>query len=314
MRYVGAALIVASLLMEGAARLAGFGSTLVYERTAYGYRVAPSQAITRLGRATYYNDLGLRNDSAAALPPQNAIRILCIGDSITYGGTQTDQDKTFPYQLQRLLASSQTRVTVEVLNASAGGWATENEEGWLNAHGVLGANWVILQVATHDLFQNRSGPEIVGSHPSFPDRQPWFALQDVVVRYVLPLIGRRSHDPGVELRNRSAADVHRTLSSIERIDATVRSSRAKLAVLFVEQPKSVEPTDNLTLWAKQQLFIRLSELGVPVIRPAQAIEQAGGVHLFRDGLHPNEEGNRVLASSLFAFLNALLQSAAPHSN
>jgi len=304
MRYIGTALIAALLLLEGAARLAGFGSTLVYERTDYGYRVAPSQAITRLGKATYYNDLGLRNSGASALPAENALRILCIGDSITYGGTQTDQSLTFPYQLQKLLSSSRSDRTIEVLNASAGGWATENEEGWINSHGVLGANWVVLQVATHDLFQERSGSEIVGTHPSFPDRQPQFALQDVVTRYALPLIGQLSHDPGVDIAHRSVADVHRVLRSIERINTKVRLSRAKLAVLFVEQPTGIEPTDNLTLWAKQQLFIQLSKLEIPVIRPAQAIEQAGGARLFRDGLHPNAEGNQILARSLMVFLDA----------
>jgi lysophospholipase L1-like esterase len=308
MRYVSGALIAALVVLEAAARLAGFGATLAYETTAYGYRVKPNQAITRMGNAIYYNDLGLRNATVAALPAEGVTRILCIGDSITYGGTQADQEQTYPYQLQKLLATAPPGINAEVLNASAGGWATENEEGWLEAHGVFGAQWVILQVATHDLFQPRSGAGIVGNHPSFPSGQPWFALQEVVTRYAIPMVGRLAHDPGVEIQFRSADDVRRVLSSINRIEAMVRRSNARLAVLLVEQPKGIEPTDPLTVRAKAQLSQQLTKLEVPLIRPSQDVEQAGGVRLFRDGLHPNAEGNRVLARALLAFLATTVQS------
>lgn len=318
MRTVVAALIAALLALEGAARVSGLGLTLVYEKTAYGYRVAPKQSITRLGKATYYNDLGLRNDTILTLPSERTLRILCIGDSITFGGTLTDQGETFPYQLQQLLARARPEVTVEVLNASAGGWAIENEEGWLNAHGVLGAKWVVLQVATHDLFQAKSGPDIVGSHHSFPDRQPLLALQEAVTRYVLPAMGRWTGDPGAVLYQRSDADVRRALSSIERISMMTKRAGANLVVLHVEQPRSLEPGDALTVWAKRALFRRLSDLEIPLIRAAPAMEQAGGTRLFRDGLHPTAGGNRVIAKSLFDFFsNGVKQSSRiiePHQN
>jgi phospholipase/lecithinase/hemolysin len=53
---------------------------------------------------------------------------------------------------------------------------------------------------------------------------------------------------------------------------------------------------------------QLTKLEVPLIRPSQAVEQAGGARLFRDGLHPNAEGNRVLAHALLAFLATTVQS------
>jgi hypothetical protein len=121
-----------------------------------------------------------------------------------------------------------------------------------------------------------------------------FAVQELVLRYVFPWLARLG-DPGQVIDGRSLADVQRTLASIERMAATARRRKAALVVLFVEQPRDVEPVDELTNRAKALLFARLRELGVPWIRPADAIERAGGARLFRDNLHPNADGNRILA-------------------
>ena len=79
----------------------------------------------------------------------------------------------------------------QVLNASAGGWALENEAGWLCTHGLFGARILIIELGTHDLFQQFASGQIVGNHPSFPDRYPGLALIDVWSRYksqILPML------------------------------------------------------------------------------------------------------------------------------
>lgn len=299
MRYAAVALIGVVLVSEGAARLAGLGTALLYEKTEYGYRVVPGQTMTRLGRAIRYNDWGLRNEPVAALPAANTLRVLCVGDSITFGGTLTDQADTYPYQLQKVLsASASSTRRIEVLNASAGGWALENAAGWLARHGTLGARQLVLQVATHDLFQPRSSADIVGAHPSFPDRQPALALGELFSRYLLPRLTRWPRDPGVVLDARSAGDVERVLMVIGRIHAMAADANTTLMVLFVEQPHGVEPADELTLWAKQRFREFIATRGIILIETAALVQQAGGARLFRDEIHPNEEGNRVLAQAV----------------
>jgi lysophospholipase L1-like esterase len=159
---------------------------------------------------------------------------------------------------------------------------------------------VILQVATHDLFQDFAAGDIVGSHRSFPDRPPRFALEELVRRYLLP----RLRDPGEILYHHDREDVARTMASLERIARLVRGAGAELFVLHVEQPAGYEPEDELTRYGKAALRSRVEELDVPFVPTAAAMAAEGGPRLFFDGLHPNPLGNRVLAREAAAAIAA----------
>lgn len=302
MLYWLGALAAMLVLAEGVARIAGLGSPLLYERTGYGYRLVPGQSVTRLGNRVIINSFGMRSPPAETLPAPGVVRVLCIGDSITFGGSEVDQPQTYPNQLHDLLAATGARF--EVLAVSAGGWAMENEEGWLAAHGVFGSRYVVLQVASHDLFQEKEGSGIVGVHPSFPDRKPLLALQELWSRYLWPHLGKHLPfvDPGVILYSRTHGDIVRNLASFRRIAQLVRQQGAELVVLFVEQAQGIEPEDEVTLYAKSTFLAKLVADGVPFVRSADAIEREGGTSLFRDAIHPNAAGNRVLASEIAAVI------------
>lgn len=290
------------IVAEIAARAYGLGSPLLYEITDYGYRVAPDQSLSRFGNRLFYNHQGLRSEPMADIPAPGIIRVLCLGDSITFGGAETPQDLTYPYLLEKILNTQNVGARYEVANASAGGWAIENEEGWLRKHGIYSSRFVVLQVASHDLFQAVADSGIVGTHPAFPDRRPWLALQELFVRYVLPRISEklRLRDPGEVLHQRTAVDIIRTLGSLKRIAELVRSQGGELIVMLVEQPRGIEPRDDLMQQAKKMLETQLLAESLAFLRPGEMIEQAGGTLLFRDGLHPNIEGNRVLAKIVAA--------------
>jgi lysophospholipase L1-like esterase len=302
---------VAMLGAEVALRIYGLGQPLLYERMPYGYRVVPGQTLKRFGNRVFYNDYGLRSEPIAPTPPAGVLRVLCIGDSVTFGTTKTDQSQTYPYLVQRELERAGIRA--EVLNASAGGWAVENEEGWLSEHGTLGSGIVIIQVATHDLFQKKASGQVVGNHPSFPDRKPVFALQELVSRYLLPrLIPGSVYNHDEEYDSRTEEDVARTLASLERIDDFVKNSGGQLMVFLAEHASSDEPADAITLYAKQALATRMRARGVPVVRSQEGLDAAGGSKLFYDPVHPNPQGNLVIARSLAAAVMKSRQAALGH--
>ena len=297
-----AIIVVLFVAAEIVARLFGLGRPLLYEKMPYGYRVVPNQSLTRFGNRIHYNEQGLRSEMIAPRPAPHVLRILCIGDSITFGSTATDQQLTYPYLLQRELSARDRQQRYEVLNASAGGWALENEEGWLAEHGVLASHVVVLQVATHDLFQDKAGSDAIGRDPGFPERRPQLALQEVVFRYLLPQLAWRLHlrKPDSEIYHHTRDDVTRTMASLTRIAGIVRSQGAELLILFVEQPRALEPQDELTRYGKSALFAKAAELHIPVVCSADAMELAGGTKAFFDGLHPNVVGNRVMAEVVAA--------------
>jgi lysophospholipase L1-like esterase len=269
---------------------------VLYEATPYGYRARPSQEILRFGNRVSYDERGLRSEPVADRPPPGVLRVLCLGDSITNGGTLTDQHDTYPYRLAERLRA--LRGPVEVLNASAGGWALANAAGWLEANGTLHSALVVLGVASHDLFQPPAPAAIVDAHPSFPSRPPRLALAELAVRYALPRLGLAAvaADPGVG--ERVAADVGPALAALERIRGQVAASGATLVLLLIEQPLGLEPADDATVAAKAALRRFAGERGIPLVAPAPLIEAGGGARLFRDGLHPGPAGNDVIAAAV----------------
>jgi lysophospholipase L1-like esterase len=305
---VVASVAVLLLVAELLARSAGLHTPVLYQRTSYGYRVAPDQSLDRFWRAVAYNAQGLRSAPLAA-PMEGEVRVLCLGDSITNGGTLTDQADTYPHLLQGELSSA--LAAVRVLNASAPGWALGNELGWLRENGTFKASVVVLEVATHDLFQPPAGSDLVGRHPSFPDRAPRFALSELMFRYLLPWIGigLARVDPGAAGLAPTEAAMERALAALEGL---VRESRARDAVpvvMFVEQPPPLEHQDPLTREAKMRMRELLGRERVTLVETAPQVEREGGPALFRDGLHPNAAGNAVLAKAVAPAVGGALRRA-----
>lgn len=275
-------------------RALGLHQPVLYETTAYGYRVQPNQELSRFGNRVFYNAFGLRSEPMTVLPGDGVLRVLCVGDSIANGGAVTDQDDTYPNQLQRMLRAAGQRV--EVLNASAPGWAIENEAGWLRDNGLFGSRIVILTVGTLDLFQERAGAGTVNGHPSFPGRAPAFGLEDLVMHYVVPRLVLDSFaDPGAQSEIGTLEIAREVIERIPMMARAAAKDGAKLVVLFVEQPDRFEPRAAVVADAKTALFSRLQEQEIAFATTRDAIRSAGGETLFRDELHPNAWGNRVLA-------------------
>ncbi len=295
---------------ELAGRMLGLHTPMLYQVTSYGYRVAPDQDIRRFGHRVFINHQGLRNEPIAPLPAAGTLRILCLGDSITNGGAITDQDDTYPYQLQRLLESNGKKA--EVLNASAPGWAIGNEAGWLKENGVLGSQAVVFTIGTLDLFQELAGPETVDGHPSFPSHAPLLALEDLVTHYVVPrILRRRTADPGAGLSAQSLQEARENIAQLLDMAGLARRSGATPTVLFIEQPGRYELSDPYTVSAKALLFQALNQRRIPYVDTREAVEHAGGGSLFRDGLHPNASGNHVLAQ---AAVEAIARAASVPAN
>ena len=236
------------------------------------------------------------------------MRVLALGDSITNGGVTTPQDLTYPMLLQAELAGA--GIKSEVLNASAGGWALENELGWIEANGLYGCDFVVHQVATHDLHQRLSPSSLVDRHPSFPSRLPRLGLQYVFQRRVLPHIRLRMQlaDPGAYQVDRTPEDIDRAFRVLDRVRFRVEAAGATLIVLHVEQPQPLEPHDLLTVDAKARLVTWCRESGTPLVQTAERLEAGGGRRLFMDHMHPTSAGNVILASAVSEALLPLLET------
>lgn len=127
---------------------AGFG----YSRSGYGDLTPNLNHVERLYNIRPYflqtNSVGLRNDREIE---ENAVRILAIGDSFTYG-MYVHNHETFPARLEERL-NQLLPVEVQVLNAGVPGYTIQDELEYLHEKGLaLEPDVVILGTYTNDVF------------------------------------------------------------------------------------------------------------------------------------------------------------------
>jgi len=280
------------------ARALGFGHPLLYRASAAGYEPVPEQAIVRLGKTTRINALGTRGAEVAAVPPAGVARVLALGDSVTHGGAQSNDGETYPALLQAALIPAR----VEVLNASAGGWAVQNEARWLESHGLMGASIVVLEVNEKDLDQDFVSAGLLDHNPSFPSHRPASALGEIWSRYALPRLGlAQTADPGSGDGDFAGGKTAQVMAAVAAIEAKVRGAGGRLVLLYWD-PRELRPAAEP---ARRQLFQWAEQQGVAVVRP-QLNQRADAGALFRDGIHPNPRGNALIAAGLAGVLRPML--------
>lgn len=296
-RLVIALLVLLAAIGEVAGRAYGLHRPVVYEQTGYGYRVAPNQDLRRFGNRIRYNEFGLRNEATTREPPAGLTRVLCLGDSVTNGGAITDQSETVTRQMEEFLQQGGRKV--EVLNASAPGWAVANELGWLRNFGTFGSRYLVLIISTHDLFQGMAPADTVDSHPSFPSSRPVFALHNVVTNYLLPRIlpEGSQQDPGAAGVEASELQARRNREDIIEIVRFAIEQKARPIVVFLEQGGD-NGHDAVTLGAKRRFFSLMAREQIPVVTLSGEVETLGRQTMFRDDVHPNPAGNRSIATAV----------------
>lgn len=255
----------------------------------------------------YYNCEGLRSEELKPISIQVNNRVLCVGDSVTNGGSFTDQVDTYPYQLEKRLLQSGRRV--QVLNASAGGWAIENELNYLRAKGVYSAKVVILQVGSGDLYQRKNTRADIENDPSFPTAPPLSAMTELISRYLLPRVigGGKARQESSEQMTESEYQQCRVL--LERMVSFVRCNGAIAVFLLM-------PDQNEAVNGKYE-HNHISNLRDLCQLPSCVFVDAltrfhdsvnACAKPYRDEVHPNEIGNRIMAEATFEATATILRA------
>jgi hypothetical protein len=298
------ALLAALAVAEGALRLIGFGDPVLYDnRWAYGYRPLPNQTRRRLwGARVHLNALGLRGPEVAIDRPPDGLRILFLGDSVTWGGTYVDDTQVFSMLAAREVAERLPKKfsRVEGLDAGVNAWGPLNILGLVGSGGAFPAAfdanyWVIT--ALEDDF-NRHKTQI-GEVPYF-NVAPATALQETLVIAGYRLLTHYKRPKPPEDRARIA---RRNMSAYLALARRARALGA--GVLLVWHPYR----DALTGAPephRRPLLDRAAAAGVPVLDLTTAYAREGGTRLYSDGLHLSVAGHAVAGKAIGERLAELL--------
>jgi GDSL-like Lipase/Acylhydrolase family len=286
----------------------GFGNPLIYQTDAeIGYLLVPGQSTRRFGNRIQINRYGMRGAEISAQRSPQTQRILLLGDSVVNGGWWTDQAQTVSELLRRSLSQSaptmpispgDSNPAIEVLNVSANSWAPRNQLAYLKRYGTFQAQAIVLVINTDDLFATAPTSLVVGQDRNYPDRKPWLAIEEVVVRYGLP-----TPSPSAALQAVYAETgdrVGRNLEAIQAIAAIAQEQDAIFLLMLTpllreiesgSRPYEIESRDRLHQFTQKYALSYIDCLSsFSTVSPARS--------LYRDHIHLSPQGNQLLSDQI----------------
>ncbi len=284
----------------------GMGHPVLYDNTyAYGYRPLPNQRLQRTARKRIrINNRSLRatRDWPAARDGAQ-IRLLYLGDSVTYGGSSIDDRETFA----EISAADLTRRTgrdVLVGNAGVNGWGPRNILGLVNHEGFLDSDVVVIVGQEAD-FERAL---IHVAETPFWNRQPSFALEELFSSHIAYPIASRRFLP----KDRFVPPAE--LDSIARsnLDTFVEVARlAKAAgarVLMVWHPSRSAASGDGDDAHHESFLARCRAEGFTTLDCAPLVRRADQpARLYMDALHLDVRGHALYGSILAGALADLIR-------
>ena len=294
-------IFVALFLLIGAAECIlrfglGLGNpVLITKDAACAYILKPDQDVVRFFVRTNINHFGMRSDEVPAARQAGELRLLFVGDSITYGTTRVDQRQIFTELLHRDLPGILHR-PVEVLNASAGGWAPENELAFLQSRGIFQSDIVLLVLNDGDLTQPPS--TIAGVGDDLPQTRPATAIGELYSRYLKPrfLHALGKSDAGDNVVSDNGTTIRENLKNLDTINTLVASHGARLAIVFIPFRKDIPDASSMSqielkAWSDSHGVSRFDLTSAEMPYSSKEIS-------LDDGTHFNARGNNVIAQAI----------------
>ncbi len=287
----GAAVLVTLTTAEIALRMIGLGDPILYDnRGTYGYRPLPDQTHRRLfGARVHVNHLGVRGPEVAP----GALRVLFLGDSVTWGGSYVDDRELFAAVAADVVEKRLSRPVVP-LDAGVNAWGPQNVAALLEEEGSFGARLWVLTLLEDDFRREKTH---VGEVPYF-NVGPRTALEELAVLASYKILGAYK-------RAKPSADLDRiaqeNLAACGRIFEMARAAKARLLIVWHPSAGTLagDPEPR-----KAALLAAAATADVPVLDLAPVYRGQGG--LYADGLHLSVAGHRVAGAAIGARLGDLI--------
>jgi len=273
---------------------------LVQPDPACGYILQPSQDVIRFHVHTYINRHSMRSDEIKPLKQQGTIRIVFLGDSITYGTTQVDQSQIFTEILHRELPSRLGH-PVEVLNAAVSAWAPSNELDFIKSRGTFDADLLIWVWNSADLMQPRATLDQLGD--KLASRKPSTALGELFQRYIFIKLFRLAarSDAGTSSGPVDTFAKRQNLGALSEMLDLLRPRHIPLVIMYIPTGKDIKTNalpSEIADWATKE------HVGITDVSPYLAGKEPKALVL-PDGAHYNGAGHRLIADSAESSIQSL---------
>lgn len=275
------------------------------------YMFRPKQDVYRFGNHILINQYGMRSeDFPAGRLGSDEIRVMVFGDSVLNGGSQTDHESLATTLLSKELTQGQNGRTT-VGNVSAGSWGPGNWLAYAKEYGFFDADIVILVLSSHDYADN---PSFAPLNPStHPVQRPKSALTEGLSRY-LPMYWNKwrnsenkNHDKRqIVTQSINPADIQKGLQDLGDF-LTLARTESQTVIVFLHLEK--QELESGQIKEGHYKIVELCEqLGIPAVslEPFYRESINRGVDIYRDEIHTNEAGQKVLADAMLSSLKGRL--------
>lgn len=286
------------------------------------WRLAPNVSLPdadALLRGVVSNAAGLRTERAIPLEkPPREIRILFLGDSVTFGW-RLPHDQAFPYLVEQRLRARFPELDITCINAGVPGYTLFQGWRFLVTRGLrYEPDLVVLAFGFNETGHWISGRGDFEEYQDWQAKQPPAWLQRSQLARRLWTLNAADTAPTDESRERITPAEFREL--LERVETATSAEGADLLLLVPGLQLNVDGTRPASYRRPLQLELyrfgrahRFGPAGAPAlvdgVRPLQELaETHASEEIFFDHVHPTRLANERLADALAEAIAPWLQT------
>lgn len=310
-----ASLLICVALLEVILRFCGYGNVEIYEPDPVLYwKLRPNQdCYTKIDRKpVHINSFGTRGPEFQPAKPPNTIRILCLGDSRTFGWGLSEGETYSGGLEQRLKRLVGSRKKIEVINAGVNAWSYAQMRVYFRDTAIrYKPDFVIIGGANlWTQFSDKNSPEFVKKFMSRVRLKNFlrrFALYHYVVETKLKEVYERyrtkfipidpEHDNLFKEQQQKDPDAF-FRGEIEEISRLALTNGGKPLLLFLptlnDLTNSAPDRDlRAKTYVSDLLKVDLLDLSPDLSKGGKLL------YLDADPVHLNVAGNEIVAQRLF---------------
>jgi hypothetical protein len=223
------------------------------------------------------------------------ITVLGFGDSVLNGGVQTEQDSLATSIIENVLKKEYSE-NIRCLNISYGSWGPDNCFAYMEEFGDFDANLIFLLVSSHDAYDNMDFGKVVTVHPSYPSKQYKSAIYELIDRYLIPRVfTKQKKDEGDHI-------VKGDIFNPGFLSFYNYTQEKNIPLFIYLHPDKKELTERKYDTQGDEIMKFCKDHNIPLLKGIEYEDES----CFRDGIHLNEHGQRILANVLLPEIKMLL--------
>ena len=314
--------LVCAVALELILRFNGYGNLEIYEPDSTLYwKLKPNQnCFTKIGhQPVHINSHGTRGREFEETKASNTVRVLCLGDSRTFGWGLKEEE-TYPELLAALLQKQNQSRKIEVINAGVNAWSYPQMLVYLRNTAIRYEPDILIlgEANLWTQFSEKNSPEFVRK---FMNRVRMknilrrFATYHFIVEVKLKEFYERNRtrfipvDPSQDTmfkQQQQSNPESLFRGTIEEICRLAQERRIKPVLLYLPSLDEAQSTNSTTvLKVKRELG---ESLNLPVVDLTPAVRTNGkALYLEADPIHYNALGNSMIAQRLYeSLMNAVV--------